>query len=445
LTRERLGSISTGEQASAEDRAPASEKGRRQVVSDGAYRIEVIRTDEELLALEPEWRSLYETSRPRNPFLSFEWTTACRKHLCPNAGLFILLARRARALVGVAALRVDRERGFRVLRFVGDGRSDYQGFLVSPEHPQAERVLVGALEQHRSEWDLAVLRQLNDLHTAVHHAAMPPALRGRGLDATIAPCLSLSGDWKELCRSGPPSVRRGHRAARKFEREGGTVERWTGADAARFIEDAAEVEVRSWKPDRGISRFAAGAPRELLRQALGALGASGEAELWLARMDGKPVAFLLNFLTPTEVWYYQGAYDQEHRKLFPGGVLHYRCIERAHQAGLAVYDLLSGDEPYKRDWTDGERRLHYLALFPAAPRGYLAYSLLLWPRWRLRNWPPARAALETARQVRANPAALPMLIRARIAGWRGSKEQRTPQPDGGDSEASLAQALPGRV
>ena len=172
------------------------------------------------------------------------------------------------------------------------------------------------------------------------------------------------------------------------------MERWTGADAARYIDDAAVVEERSWKPDRGIRRFAEGPPRELLRRAAETLGPRGEIELWLARMDGKPIAFLLNFLTPGEVWYYQGAYDEEYRKQYPGGALHYRCIERAAQSGMSVYDLLSGDEPYKHGWTDGARPLRHLALFPASARGCLAYGVLLWPRWRLRSLPAARAAVQ---------------------------------------------------
>ena len=61
---------------------------------------------------------------------------------------------------------------------------------------------------------------------------------------------------------------------------------------------------------------------------------------------------------------------------------------------MSVYDLLSGDEPYKHGWTDGARPLRHMALFPASARGYLAYGVLLWPRWRLRNLPAARAAVQ---------------------------------------------------
>lgn len=370
------------------------------------YRFDLIRTDAELLALEPEWRALYAAAEPRNPFLSFDWTAACRKYVCPGAEPFVLTAREDGRLVGVAPLKRQRQWGFRVLRFIGDGRSDFQGFLLASGSAGLERALLDELHRRRSEWDLAVLRQLAEPFTELHLTGLPEGVQARGVEGTISPYLPLNGDWKSFLKEGPSSVRRGQRAAKKLEKEGGTVERWTGPEAAAYIDEAALVEERSWKERKGVCRFAPGPRRELLRETLASLGPAGEMELWLARLEGKPIAFLLNFLVPGEVWYYQGAYDAEYRKLFPGGALHYRCIERAHQAGCRVYDFLSGDEPYKFNWTTASRSLQYRALFPDTPRGYAAYALLIAPRWRLKGSATARAALQFAEQLRNNPAGL---------------------------------------
>jgi CelD/BcsL family acetyltransferase involved in cellulose biosynthesis len=192
------------------------------------------------------------------------------------------------------------------------------------------------------------------------------------------------------------------------------VECLRGDEAVEAIEDAAVVEDASWKADRGTRRFAPGAPRELLRQALAGLAPSGEMELGLARAEGKPVAFLLNFLTEEQVWYYQGAYDEEYRKLYPGMVLHFRCIERAFQEGRRVYDFLSGAEPYKLNWTTESRTLRYQALFPNTPRGHAAFSLLVAPRWGLRESPHARAAHGVLKQLRQDPGAVARAVRERL-------------------------------
>src|SRR3954453_6744071 len=94
------------------------------------YTIQILRREAELEALQPEWSDLYEASADRNPFLSYEWTAGCWQHLCSGASPFVVAARREGRLVGVAPLRLRRQLGFRVLRFIGDPRSDYLGFLA---------------------------------------------------------------------------------------------------------------------------------------------------------------------------------------------------------------------------------------------------------------------------------------------------------------------------
>src|SRR5205807_9653397 len=118
-----------------------------------SYEIELIRTEDRLRALGPDWTRLYLQSRPPNPFVSHEWATACWHHLCPDAGLFVLTARAQGRLVGVAPLRIERHGGFRVLRFLGKGLSPYVGFLRSPEYPDVDGGLLEGLGRNGEHWD----------------------------------------------------------------------------------------------------------------------------------------------------------------------------------------------------------------------------------------------------------------------------------------------------
>src|SRR5688500_5507301 len=125
-----------------------------------AYQVEVVRDDDGLRALREDWAGLYRESVPVNPFLSYEWAAACRTHVCRKAEPYVVTARADGRLVGLAALRRDRLRGFRILRFIGSGWSEYVGFLSSPDHPNARAALLEGLAERRSEWDLLLLRQL---------------------------------------------------------------------------------------------------------------------------------------------------------------------------------------------------------------------------------------------------------------------------------------------
>jgi CelD/BcsL family acetyltransferase involved in cellulose biosynthesis len=370
------------------------------------YQVGLIETRQGLEALREEWEALYAESVPRNPFLSHRWTTACWDHVCGGAKPFILAARCSGTLAAVAPLCVERRLGFRVLHFIGDGRSDYLGFLRSPREPGAQEALLEALTDLRPRWDLAVLRQMTEVYTNLPACSLPAGLQSRSVLGTVAPYLTLGDNWDAFCSSGPSSLRRSKRAAKKFLKEGGRLERYTGAEAAERVHEVAAVEASSWKGRESCARFQPGPGQRLLAQALRELGETGEMELWLAWVDAQPVAFQVNFLTPERLCYYQGSYHEEYRKLYPGMVLHYHCMERAWQSGLREYDFMSGDEAYKSGWTDGERQIRYRALFPATPAGYAAYGALVAPRWRLKGSPAARAALQWWVRARGNPMSL---------------------------------------
>ncbi len=370
------------------------------------YEINLVTTDAELRALKPEWERLYAVSRPLNPFLSYAWTEACREQFCRSSRLFILTASRAGKVAAIAPLRMDRQVIFRVLRFIGDGRSDYLGFLVDPAEAGAGRALLEALAQRSGRWDLAVLRQLSEVYSPLAGAALPDGLKGHGVEGTVAPYLRSEQGWEELLKTGPGWLRRMQKAARRWERDGGTVERYVGAEAAALAGAVSDVEARSWKGAEGVARFQPGRDQEFLRRVLAALGAAGEMELWLARMEGRPVAFEINFLAPERIRLYQGAYDEAFRKYSPGGVLDFLSIERAWKAGAREYDFMSGDEPYKAERTDATRPIRYRALFPDGPRGQLAFALLIAPRWQLKQQAAARVAHQLWVQWKNHPARL---------------------------------------
>ena len=129
----------------------------------------------------------------------------------------------------------------------------------------------------------------------------------------------------------------------------------------------------------------------MLKQLLDTFGLRDEIEVWLARYDGQPVAFLLNFITPQRTCYYQGAYAEKYSRYSPGGILHYHAIRRTWQQDRREYDFMMGDESWKSGWANGERKLKHLALFPKTLSGYLAFLTLIAPRWYFRKFAWARS------------------------------------------------------
>ena len=315
-------------------------------------RIEKIRDDVALAALAPEWRTLQADTGARNPFLFWEWTSACSAHVCPGAEPFVLAARTSEGrLVGLAPLCLERKLGARVLRFIGDGRSDYLGFLVDPVVPGVERALPSASRSSAARGT----SQCCAISRRTTRRSRQIACRwGSRLTRLRAPSAPTSRSRATGTSSWPPA--RAASSTRDAGR-GSSSAGWRGAAAHRAggprrLDDVCEIEARSRKGEAGTARFQPGPGRELLGAALET--ASPESlELWL-------------------VLYYQGAYDREQRSHYARSPTPHCPSLGAWAEGRREYDFMVGDETYKADWCNAERTLPYLAVHPRTARGRAA-------------------------------------------------------------------------
>lgn len=350
------------------------------------YKVDLLRCEDDLDKLRTDWAHLYELANTRNPFLSYDWTRAWRTYLCPPSELFLLTARYEHTLVGLLPLRLERKGVFRVLRFLADGRADYLGLLLASGHGGAARALLDALVEHGPAWDVAVLRNWNEALFGLNGLSIPNRLGSVQADAQLAPHLSFPGNWKQLCESGPSQLQWVRRSIRKFERDGGTVEYIDGDRLAKTVAEITQVEANSWKAGTRAARFHTENELGMVRALLGATRLRDDIEVWMARIDGAPIAFLFNFTTPERTCYYQGAYDQDFRGYSPGSILHYYAIERTWRQNRREYDFMMGNEAWKTRWTNEVRTLRQLALFCKTPRGFVAFMTLVAPKMYIRKW-----------------------------------------------------------
>lgn len=350
----------------------------------------------------PAWNQLYNAAVPGNPFLSVDWTLAWWKHLCPPSSPLILAAWQGSTLVGLAPFRIERKWGLRLLKFMQDGRADYLGFVVSPEHPRVSELFLDYLYQQKRDWDLLLACQLCEPFFKPTTLAVNKGFRRLERIATVAPYLASKDDWGDLCRAGPPQLRHAKRKVKKLTREGGVIERLTGPEAAGAARMISQIEANSWKAGTTAAKFQTPSELSFLEQVLETFGERGELEVWIALIDGVPIAYLLNFLSDERTFYYQGAYETNYRKYSPGSVLHYYAMQRSWLEGPREYDFMMGEESWKLDWTNHSRDLKNVAIFPKSPRGYLAFGVLLFPRWYLRKFRFARAVYTYWRRISYN-------------------------------------------
>jgi CelD/BcsL family acetyltransferase involved in cellulose biosynthesis len=72
------------------------------------------------------------------------------------------------------------------------------------------------------------------------------------------------------------------------------------------------------------------------------------SELFVA---GNQISWHIGFLHKLRFYWYMPVYKPEYQQYSPGKIHLYMCVEEALRKGITVFDLLKGDEDYKRQWT----------------------------------------------------------------------------------------------
>jgi CelD/BcsL family acetyltransferase involved in cellulose biosynthesis len=334
-------------------------------------RIELVTEIGEVTALAPEWRGLAE--RRGNGFLTPEWFLAWLRHCGQGWEPHVAVARsaggRVRGLLPLVSSQTNARRELRVCP-IGDrfhpvaGPGDEEAFAAAaaPSIAPPGRSLRSLLLENvdaRAGWWRALAK------------AFPAPLATLERDEATLPYVDLAGiSWDDYLASRSRQFRsqlgRKMRSLRKehdvrFRRTQSSDE--VAADLATLfrLHDArwAERSERSALADPAIRAF----HFEFARAAL----ERGWLRLTVLEVDEVPVAALYGWLIGGRWSYYQAGFEPAWSRHSPGFLLLAETIREAIEEGASEYDMLRGDEAFKRRFATSSRAVRSILL---APRGH---------------------------------------------------------------------------
>lgn len=251
-----------------------------------------------------------------------------------------------------------------VLRLIGHGAGDELGPVCAPEDAELAAGALDALARTRlpAHGLLLVDRIRGDTPVAAR-------LRGDVVRVESTPIVDGGGrdgdGWLAGCSANfRQEVRR---RTRRAEERGVRIR--LSDDPDRLDEDVAEL-VRLHRARWGAEASGAFAParvalhRDFARRAV----ERGWLRLWMAEADGQAVAALYSLRFGDGEWYYQAGRDPAWDRSSLGTVVLAAAIRDAFDAGIAVYRLGVGDEPYKERFATGDPELRTFVLGRARAR-----------------------------------------------------------------------------
>ena len=351
----------------------------------------------ELALLRPQWDALVTAMRRPSPFLLHGWVLEWWRHHSGRGRLTVHVAHEGDRLTGALPLFVERRRGLRIARFLGEDAAALADVLVAEgaDPSTADRLVEQAARAGADFADLFGLPEDSRLAAA----AGPGQLRL--IARSEAPVMDLEAGWEACYRAKTSSKRRNlHGRRRRQLGELGAVTFEVARDLEQLapaLEEAFRLHEARWRDRPEASGFATPAGQEFHRAALAALAPLGVARIGLLRVGGRAVACNYFFLLGGRMYFHELAFDPELARFSPGQIATLDSIEAAAAEGAKRVEFLGGAERYKLELCDRLEPLQQGLGLAATQRGRTAVAVrtgAVHARRRLKQTPVRRLYYE---------------------------------------------------
>jgi CelD/BcsL family acetyltransferase involved in cellulose biosynthesis len=333
-------------------------------------------------ALAASWREL-EARADCSFFQSWTWIGSWLKALPDLTALSVLTAKDAGTIVGLCVIgrRLARRHGFVSVRGwflneTGDPALDtltveHSGVLMQRG---TERAVLAAVAREliasTPSWDefrlTGIENQNADLYAEAFTAAGSCTVQNTEAPYFVVRLDEIrrqGGDYLAALSSNTRSQLR--RSLRDYSKSGPVTIRIAGdhAEAGDHLAKLRELHQSYWTTRGAPGAFATPFANDFHRNVLAEGIPRGEIQLASIACGDQPIGYLYNFRHRGVVSNYQSGIrytDDSHLK--PGMTAHQLLIEHSLNAGDSTYDMLMGDQRYKKSLSTEEGRMRYLTV-----------------------------------------------------------------------------------
>lgn len=337
----------------------------------------VVKNEEALRRLRPEWEDLADRVPGAPWFLRYKWMATWWKQWGSRHQLRVITVRDGEGrLVAIAPFYISRDPWFKLrarrVGFLADTYtgSDYLTLLVQPgTERHAARSVARALIEMRRQWDYLDFDHTLESNPAMHElraALSESGYREQLVTRSICPYAALPDSFEDYLRSLGHNLRYNFRRRSKaLHREGsvGLVVLRNGSDIQARFPEFIGLHKHRFASQAKTSSFLLPEVQRFHSDLLGVMGPTDGLRLFILEVNGQAVAALYGFSSGRKFLYFQSGMEPRWARLSVGLVLMGCVIEQVIKEGHTEFDFLRGDEAYKYQWATGARTTHTVRMF----------------------------------------------------------------------------------
>ncbi len=357
--------------------------------------VKLIENTEDFLKLQGYWNDILKKSYANFPFLTFEWLSSWWKSFGAGKRLFVMTVNENNhePLHGIAPMMLVKSTGFRIIEFIGTGRSDFLDFIIKDKIDDTIKAFFTFLNEYTKRWDVIFLSDI------LLDGGSIERLRSAAKDAgwyccsrlyCYSPYLPINNAWPEFLSSKSAHFQKSVKNAEKLPQREGMKFHIRQINAKelepQIIQEIVAIEENSWKFDTGVANIHGKSAQIFFSDFLQNFAKKEWLNLWIGYLDDKPAVFIINFDYGEKIWFYNVTSHKEGRRYGLGFALLHHVIRNAFLREKAEYDFMRGMEPYKLRWTSSKRESFQLVFYKKTFRSWIGFLFIFRLRWFLAKY-----------------------------------------------------------
>ena len=321
-------------------------------VETGNITYQVMDTLSEIEAISGEWDSLLDQSPCNRAFSCSKWfifSCCLDQSLTPR----VLIARRGGVIAGVLPMVLHKDAG--VATFVSD-LSDYNDIVALENDETIVAGLLNYAVSHKDGYKRIVLSRLRSDSNCLRgvRALKQPAYFDYQLTGSTQ-YVQLNATFEEYLNTRSKNFRKSFRRAQRNAGDCNLTIRELQPES--FSPEAVAEVFLSLNRDRwgAESYYLLPFPKSFVLKLLPHLFAEGRMRVFALKQVDKLLGLDLCMVGKNSLCTWNGGFLTESERWSPGNLLIAAGIRRALDLKLAEYDLLRGDESYKKRWANNSR------------------------------------------------------------------------------------------
>ena len=277
----------------------------------------IIIIKDNLAQLNQTWAELFEKSGCRNPFLSWQWSSAWWKYFGRDYQLMVLLAEHDGEPVAIAPLMVSTKGAARKpkVQFIGSNLADYSDFLTSDKDGQSSIMFWDYLT-HLNNGTMINLGRLTNDSAAFQAIQIPASQHKNTVISTVSnsPYIKINCTWEQFYKNINKSIKKDlNWCANKLERLGRPSFERTSQIDSNTLDEVFAIQMKRQEHKPRHSQFEDNRIRVFFREISKTFGERDWLDFSSLKLNDKIIAYSFGFKLNGTAFYWNVSFDPSFR------------------------------------------------------------------------------------------------------------------------------------